>query len=394
MKYDFTTILDRHGKDAIAVDSIPIKGASVDPQYSIIPMWVADMNYPVFENIQTQIIKRVNEPHFGYFNIPQAYYDAIKYWQKEVHNVEVDQDAIGYENGVLGILASALHAFTSPGEKILIQSPTYIGFSHVVEDNGRVIVHSPLIREKNWEMDYEDLEAKIKENDIHFVVFCSPHNPTGRVWRKEEIEKFMAICKKYDCIVFSDEIWSDIVRNENTHIPTQSINEDAKQRTIAAYAPSKTFNLAGLVGSYHIIYNKYLRDRVNKEADLSHYNSANILSIHALIGALCPEGKEWVKELNDVIAQNVDYAVDFIQSHFEGIKVTKPQGTYMLYLDCTDYLVTHNISMDDLLKKGVHYGILWQDGRPFENPNTIRLNLALPFSLVQEAFDRLEKYVL
>lgn len=393
MKYDFTTILNRHGKDAIAVDSIPIKGASVDSQYSIIPMWVADMNYPVFKGVQDQIIQRVNEPHFGYFNLPQAYYDAIKYWQKEVHHVDVDQEAIGYENGVLGILASALHAFTSPGEKILIQSPTYIGFSHCVEDNGRIIVHSPLIREKNWEIDYEDLENKIKDNNIHFVVFCSPHNPTGRVWKREEIERFMAICKKYDCIVFSDEIWSDIVRNENLHIPTQSINEDAKNRTIAAYAPSKTFNLAGLVGSYHIIYNKYLRDRVNKEASLAYYNSANVLSIHALIGALCPDGKEWVKELNDVIAQNVDYAVDFIQTHFEGIKVTKPEGTYMLYLDCTDYLNTHHIDMDTLLKKGVHYGVLWQDGRPFENPNTIRLNLALPFLLVKEAFDRLNEFV-
>ncbi len=393
MKYDFTTILNRHGKDAIAVDSIPIKSASVDPQYSIIPMWVADMNYPVFKGIQDQIIQRVNEPHFGYFNLPQAYYDAIRYWQKEVHHVDVDQEAIGYENGVLGILASALHAFTSPGEKILIQSPTYIGFSHCVEDNGRIIVHSPLIRERNWEIDYEDLENKIKDNNIHFVVFCSPHNPTGRVWKREEIERFMAICKKYDCIVFSDEIWSDIVRNENLHIPTQSINEDAKNRTIAAYAPSKTFNLAGLVGSYHIIYNKYLRDRVNKEASLAYYNSANVLSVHALIGALCPDGKEWVKELNDVIAQNVDYAVDFIQTHFEGIKVTKPEGTYMLYLDCTDYLNTHNIDMDTLLKKGVHYGVLWQDGRPFENPNTIRLNLALPFSLVKEAFDRLNEFV-
>ncbi len=393
MKYDFTTILNRHGKDAIAVDSIPIKGASVDPQYSIIPMWVADMNYPVFKGIQDQIIQRVNEPHFGYFNLPQAYYDAIRYWQKEVHHVDVDQEAIGYENGVLGILASALHAFTSPGEKILIQSPTYIGFSHCVEDNGRIIVHSPLIRERNWEIDYEDLENKIKDNNIHFVVFCSPHNPTGRVWKREEIERFMAICKKYDCIVFSDEIWSDIVRNENLHIPTQSINEDAKNRTIAAYAPSKTFNLAGLVGSYHIIYNKYLRDRVNKEASLAYYNSANVLSVHALISALCPDGKEWVKELNDVIAQNVDYAVDFIQTHFEGIKVTKPEGTYMLYLDCTDYLNTHNIDMDTLLKKGIHYGVLWQDGRPFENPNTIRLNLALPFSLVKEAFDRLNEFV-
>lgn len=394
MKYDFTTILNRKGKDALALDMIPIQGATIDPQYSPIPMWVADMNYPVFEGIQKHIINRVNEPHFGYFEIPQAYYDAIKYWQKEVHHVDTDKDAIGYENGVLGILASALHAFTSPGEKILIQSPTYIGFSHCVKDNGRIIVHSPLIREKNWEMDYEDLEKKIKENNIHFVVFCSPHNPTGRVWKHDEIKRFMEICKKYDCIVFSDEIWSDIVRNELTHIPTQSISEDAKNRTIAAYAPSKTFNLAGLVGSYHIIYNKYLRDRVNKEASLSHYNSANILSVHALIGALCPEGKEWVEELNDVIAHNVDYAVDFIQTHFKDIKVTKPEGTYMLYLDCTDYLKTHNTDMDTLLKKGVHYGILWQDGRPFENPNTIRLNLALPFSLVKEAFDRLYQYVL
>ncbi len=394
MKYDFTTLLDRHGKDALAVDSLPIKNASVDPNYSIIPMWVADMNFPVFENIQKEIIERVNEPHFGYFQLPQAYFDAIQYWQKETHNVDVDKEAIGYENGVLGILASALHAFTSPGEKILVQSPTYIGFTHAIEDNGRTIVHSPLIREKNWEMDYEDLEKKIKENHIHFVVFCSPHNPTGRVWKKEEIERFMDICKKYDCIVFSDEIWSDLVRNENTHIPTQSISKDAKNRTIAAYAPSKTFNLAGLVGSYHIIYNTYLRDRVEKEASLSHYNMANVLSVHALIGAYCKDGIEWVKELNDVISNNVDYAIDFFQTNFKGIKVTKPEGTYMLYLDCTEYLENKNTDMDTLLKKGIQYGVLWQDGRPFENPNTIRMNLALPFTLVKEAFDRLKKHVL
>ena len=240
---------------------------------------------------------------------------------------------------------------------------------------------------------YLRIEKKIIKHNIHFALFCSPHNPTGRVWKKEEIQKFMDICKKHDVLVFSDEIWADLVRKENTHIPTQFVSEDAKKRTIAAYAPSKTFNLAGLVGSYHIVYDKYLRDRLNKQASLSHYNSPNILSIHALIGAYCKDGLDWVSELNEVIANNVDFAIDFIHTHFKGIEVIKPEGTYMLYLDCTKYLDTHDITMDELLKKGVRYGVCWQDGRPFMNPNTIRMNLALPTSLVEEAFSRLKEFV-
>ena len=273
----------------------------------------------------------------------------------------------------------------------------------VTDCNGKVYLtknsteHNNIInklkKEDNWAMDYEDIEKKIIKHNIHFAIFCSPHNPTGRVWKKEEIQKFMDICKKHDVLVFSDEIWSDLVRKENTHIPTQSISEDAKKRTIAAYAPSKTFNLAGLVGSYHIVYDKYLRDRLNKQASLSHYNSPNILSVHALMGAYCKEGLDWVNELNEVISNNIDYALDFIHNNFKGIEVIKPEGTYMLYLDCTKYLDTHDITMDELLKKGVHYGVCWQDGRPFMNPNTIRMNLALPTILVEEAFSRLKKFV-
>ncbi len=352
MKYDFTTLLNRQGHDALALDVLPIKDVEVDPNFSRIPMWVADMNYPVFENIQRHMINRINEPHFGYFEMPEDYYKAIQFWQKETHGIDVEKEAIGYENGVLGILSSALEAFTSSGEAILVQSPCYIGFIHTLNNLGRKIIDSPLIKENNWSLDYEDIEKKIIKHNIHFAIFCSPHNPTGRVWKKEEIQKFIDICKKYDVLVFSDEIWSDLVRKENTHIPTQSVSEDAKKRTIAAYAPSKTFNLAGLVGSYHIIYNKYLRDRLNKQASLSHYNSPNILSIHALMGAYCKDGLDWV-ELNEVIANNVDFAIDFIHTHFKGIEVIKPEGTYMLYLDCTKYLDTHDITMDELLKKGV-----------------------------------------
>lgn len=393
MKYDFTSLLDRKGHDALALDALPIQNVEVDPNFSTIPMWVADMNYPVFENITSQMISRIHEPHFGYFEMPDAYFAAIQYWQKEMHGIQVEKEAIGYENGVLGLLSSAVQAFTAPGEAILVESPCYIGFSHTLKNLGRKIVDSPLIKEENWSMNYEDIEEKIKENHIHFAIFCSPHNPCGRVWKKEEIQKFMDICKKHDVIVFSDEIWSDILRKEYTHIPTQSVSEDAKMRTIAGYAPSKTFNLAGLVGSYHIIYNPYLRDRIIKQASLCHYNAANILSVHALIGAYCPDGKEWVEQLNEVLSENIKYAISFIHEHFKDIDAIQPEGTYMLYLDCTKYVETHKISMDDLLKKGVHYGVCWQDGRPFMYPNSIRLNLALPKSLVEEAFSRLKEYV-
>ena len=398
MKYDFTSIMDRMGKDAIAVEALgqnPMAPKPPKEGFDVIPMWVADMNFPTVPTIPEAIIERAKHPAYGYFSTRKEYLDSIIKWHETRNDVTgLTPECIGYENGVLGILSSALEAFSASGEPILVQSPCYIGFIHTLNNLGRKIIDSPLKKEENWAMDYEDIEKKIIKHNIHFAIFCSPHNPTGRVWKKEEIQKFMAICKKHDVLVFSDEIWSDLVRKENTHIPTQSVSEDAKKRSIAAYAPSKTFNLAGLVGSYHIVYDKYLRDRLNKQASLSHYNSPNVLSVHALIGAYCKDGLDWVNELNEVIANNVDYALDFIHNNFKDIKVIKPEGTYMLYLDCTKYLDTHDITMDELLKKGVHYGVCWQDGRPFMNPNTIRMNLALPTSLVEEAFSRLKEFVL
>lgn len=396
MKYDFTTILDRTGTNSIAVDAIPIPGAQIQEGFSRLPMWVADMNFATAPTIQEAVIRRMQHPTFGYYSVSQEYYDSIINWHKVRNGVEdLPKEAIGYENGVLGCLSSALQAFTVPGEAILIHSPTYIGFTGTLEGAGRKIVHSDLYRDEQgvWRMDYEDMDKKIKENRIHFAVFCTPHNPTGRVWEREEIEAAMEVYRKNDCVVVSDEIWSDLTLTGYQHIPTQSVSEDAKNRTIAIYAPSKTFNLAGLIGSYHIIYNEYLRDRVRKQSALSHYNSMNVLSMHALIGAYCPEGQEWVDQLKAALTENADYAYDFITENFEGVTLAKPQGTYMLYLDCEGYCKKSGISMDDLLKKGVSVGVIWQDGRPFHRPYGIRLNLALPNSQVREAFDRLKKYV-
>lgn len=396
MTYDFTTVMDRAGKDAMAVDYIPVKGVSVKEGFSKIPMWVADMNFATVPTIQEAIIERTKHPAFGYFMPSKEYYQSIIDWQKERHGItDLSSREIRYENGVLGCVASALQAFTAPGEAVLLHAPAYIGFLHVLENNGRNPVYSELKRDAQgiWRMDYEDMAKKIKENHIHFAIFCSPHNPSGRVWEREEIEKAMEIYRENDCVVISDEIWSDLILPGYTHTPTQSVSEDAKNRTIAIYAPSKTFNLAGLIGSYHIIYNPYLKDRVKKQSEMSHYNSMNVLSMHALIGAYRPEGHVWVDELCQVLGENVDYAYTYITTHFPGVKLAKPQGTYMLYLDCSEWLKAHGKTLDELLRAGIEVGVIWQDGRPFQNPDTIRMNLALPHSLVQEAFERLEKYV-
>lgn len=396
MKYDFTTIMDRAGHDAIAVDDIPIPGAKVKDGFSRLPMWVADMNFPTLPTILDAMEERLKHHHFGYFSLTDAYFDGIINWHRERFGVTgMTREAIGYENGVLGCVSAVIQAFSAPGEAVLLHSPTYIGFTKTIESIGRNIVLSELkLDEDNvWRMDFEDMEKKLKENKIHCAVFCSPHNPSGRVWEREELEQAMELYRKYDCVVVSDEIWADLTLPGHTHIPLQTVSEDAKNRTVGIYAPSKTFNLAGLVGSYHVIYNSYLRDRILKVSAASHYNSCNVLSMHALTGAYCREGMEWVDELRQVLAGNVEYAYDFINSHFKGVKLAKPQGTYMLFLDCEEWCRENQKSLDELLKAGVEVGVIWQDGRAFHGKYSIRVNLALPHALVTEAFDRLEKYV-
>lgn len=237
------------------------------------------------------------------------------------------------------------------------------------------------------------METKIKEKNIHTAVFCNPHNPAGRAWTKEEIEKAYEIYKKYDVTVIEDCIWSDLVINDNKFTPAQSINEDAKMRTVSFYAPSKTFNLAGLVGAYHIVYNKTLSDKLLKQSSLCYYNKPNVLSVSALIGGYNEEGHEWMCELRQALSNNVNYVYDYINEHFDGVKLQLPEATYLVYLDVSKWLQKHNMTLDELLNLGVNYGIIWQDGRDFLNPDTIRLNLALPHSLVKDAMDRLDKYV-
>ena len=396
MKYDFTTVLDRHGRDSEAFDKIPFAGVRPDEGFDVIPMWVADMSFPCAPSVMNAIYKRMEMPNFGYFELPKEYFDCIIDWQSRRNGVEgLRPEHIGYENGVLGGVSSAVQAFSAPGDKILVHSPTYVGFTHTMDDTGRIIIHSELKRDENgiWRMDYEDMDRKLKENNIHLAIFCSPHNPCGRVWERWEIERAMEVYAANDCVVISDEIWSDIIMPGHRHIPTQSVSEDARNRVIAFYAPSKTFSLAGLVGSYHIIYNKYLRDRVVRQSAMTHYNDLNVLSVRALTGAFCREGEEWAEEMISVIDENIDYACKFISENFPGVSFMRPQGTYMLVLDCGEFCRAKGITITELQHRGIRCGVIWQNGEAFIYPNSIRMNLALPKSRLIEAMDRLKKYV-
>ncbi len=399
MKYDFTSILDRHGKDAIAVDAVGAPGSGYPAPregFDVIPMWIADMNFPAPASIVEAIIRRAQHPAYGYFAPPEAYYNAIIDWHREQNGVEgMQPEHIRYANGVLGGVVSALNVLCSKGDNVLVHSPTYVGFTHSLEDNGYNIIHSPLVIDEGgvWRMDFEDMEKKIVANKIHAAIFCSPYNPCGRVWERWEIEKAMELYRKHDVFVISDEIWSDLTLPGYRHIPTQSVSEDAKMRTVAMYAPSKTFNLAGLVGSYSVVYNRWLRERMEKEAALSHFNGMNVLSMHALMGGYSQDGREWLEELRQVIDGNVEFACGYIRERFAGVTVQRPQGTYMLFIDCGGWCEQHGKTMDELLSAGWDVGVIWQDGRAFHGKTHIRMNLALPRSRVEEAFRRLDKYV-
>ena len=393
MKYDFTTVMNRAGHDALAVDCPP---APPKDGFDLIPMWVADMNFPTAPSIVESVRKRLDHHAFGYFIPRDEYFDSIIRWQSRRNGTEgLDRTHIGFENGVLGGVTSALNAMKPRDNKVLIHAPTYTGFTGCLTNAGYELIHSYLAPDENgiWRMDFADMEAKIVEHGITAAVFCSPHNPCGRVWERHEIESAMAVFEKHGVKVVSDEIWSDIILGGHKHIPTQSVSEYAKNNTAAMYATTKTFNLAGLVGAYHIIFNPELNAEVSHASSLSHYNNMNVLSMYALIGAYTDEGEEWVDELRKVITGNVKYACDYIRERFDGVRVSEAQGTYMIFPDCREWCEKTGKTMDDILHAAWDKGVAVNDGRPFHGEYSLRINLALPLSRVKEAFDRLDKYV-
>lgn len=255
MAYDFTSIMERQGMDVIAVDGFGLGGAAPDASaegFDAIPMWVADMSFPTAPSITRAMAKRIERPAFGYFSPRDECHQAIIDWRRRHNGVGgLEPGHMGYESGVLGGVVSTLTAFAAPGDAVLLHSPTYIGFTHCIEENGYRIVLSSLVQDERgvWRMDFDDMAAKLEENHIHVAVLCSPHDPCGRVWERWEIERAMGVYREHDCVVTSDEIWSDLVLPGHHHVPTQSVSDDARRRTVALYARARPSTWQGSWGA-------------------------------------------------------------------------------------------------------------------------------------------------
>ncbi len=390
--YSFDTVWNRtEGKDAIKWE-VPRKAGS--PVYTeaedIIPMWVADMDFATPPCVIDAISARLAHPILGYFDLPAPYIDAVNHWQQTRFGVTetLTKKEIAYQNSVLGAVSSFLQAYTLASDKILIHSPIYTGFQMIIKNLGRTICASPLAMDEAgiYRMDLADMEAKIVAEKISVMIFCSPHNPTGRVWERKEIEAVVALCDKHGVTLISDEIWADFITDTACkHIVTQSVSERAKQMTMAVYAPSKTFNIAGLVGAYSIIYNNQMANKINALASATHYNGANILSCHALIGGY-QNGAAWVDEMNQYIRSNQEYVVEFINTHCKGAKAYLPQAPYLLWVDVSGC----NKDFDTLYADILATGILPSSGKGFCSDHHLRMNLACPRSVCEAAMQRLK----
>ena len=288
-------------------------------------------------------------------------------------------------------MVTCYEAFTLPGDPVLTHSPRYTGYS-TIEGCGRRAVYTDLKRDDNgvWRMDFDDIESKLRKQHIRVFALCAAHNPSGRVWERQELEQLVDICRRCGTIIVSDEIWSDITIGDNRHTPPLSI-KGAEDITVALYSTTKTFSLAGVKGAYAVIPDPDLRSRFVSKANSTMLNQMSIFSMYAIIGAYSPEGGEWLDQLLKVLTANIDMAYDRLTAH-EGVTCMKTQGTYLLYPSTAEWEKRSGTSHKELIRRGVERGVIWIDGDEYGTPGTIRINVAVPSHKLNEAMDRLDEF--
>lgn len=387
MIYDFDKIVNRFNTNSIKWDQLNEMYGNND----ILPMWIADMDFEVCYKIKDALLKRVNHGIFGYNFISNEYLNAVTNWMKRRHDWTIKNDWIRCTPGVVPALNFAINTISSPGDEIIIQTPVYFPFARSIKNNGRIVVENPLIYENNtYKMDLADLESKIT-NKTRAIILCNPHNPVGRVWTKKELTELGNICLKHNVFVLSDEIHSDIIYKGNKQIPFASISDDFAQNSITCTSPSKTFNIAGLQVSNIIIPNERIRNLFTIEKEKFSIEKPNILGCVALIEAY-NECEDWVFQLLNYLESNLNYLIKFFEEKIKKIKVIKPQGTYLVWLDCSELNMNANELKNFFVNKakiGLDDGIMF--GRQAEKFE--RINIACPRKTLEDALNRIEKAV-
>ncbi len=384
MKFDFDTKVSRENTYSVKWDTEKMQGGK-----EILPMWIADMDFETVPQIKEAIANRAKHGIYGYTQRGKGYYEAIIDWNRKRHNWQLEGEWITHSLGVVNALFTAIRAFTSVGDGVLVQPPVYHPFYRAIKYTDRQLYLNPLkLTEKGYEIDFVDFEDKLRSGRVKLFMLCNPHNPVGRVFTKEELTLMGDLCLKYKVLVVSDEIHSDLIYRPHSHTPLAAISKGFQENSITCTAPSKTFNLAGLATSNIIIPNPELRQRYNWANDVADINPYNIFGAIACEAAY-RHGEEWLEALLQYLSENKDYAVDFIEKNIPEISVVRPEGTYFLWLDFSRLGLSKEALERFLLDQA---GLWLNQGHIFgsEGEGFARMNFACPKSILEEALHRLK----
>jgi cysteine-S-conjugate beta-lyase len=386
MQYNFDEIVDRQGTGAFKTDGLEM----IYGHKNLIPLWVADMDFKTPDFVIAAVKERLKHEVFGYTMRQNGFFDSILNWVQIRHQWQIEKDWIAFSPGVVPACSLSILSFTNPGDSIIIQPPVYFPFFDIVENQGRKLLINQLIEENGrYTMDFNDLEEKAAAG-AKMLIICSPHNPGGSVWTREELSKLAGIVVKHQLIVISDEIHSDLIMKPNRHIPLASLNEEIANRTITTIAPSKTFNMAGFSTSAVIIKNKEIRDSYLAKMSTVHIGHGNILG-NVACQAAYEHGEEWLEQLLAYLKGNIDYVSNYIHNHFPEIKVMIPEATYLVWIDFS----TLKLSNKELQELMIMNGLAMNDGPMFGagGEGFQRMNVSCPRSVLVKAMEHLSKAI-
>jgi cystathionine beta-lyase len=385
--YNFDELIERKGTNSVKVDAMPATFA----REGLIPLWVADMDFATPPFIIEAITARCQHPILGYTFAPESYYTSIIDWVSKLHHYTIEREWLEYIPGIVKGISFAVQCFTHPGDKIIIQPPVYHPFRRVPEMLNRVIIDNPLqLVDGHYTMDFDHLES-ILDADCKLLILCNPHNPGGVVWSKDTLIRLAEICAKHNVLVLSDEIHAELVFPSFTHHPFASVSEQAAQNSITFMAPSKTFNMAGVVSSYAIVPNESLRKAFFYFLETSELNSAHLFAYPATEAAYC-KGEEWRKQMLSYVIDNIEFVKHFMEKSIPQIKVYPTQASFLVWLDCSALQLSQpalvSLFIDDAhlaLNDGTMFGV---GGEGY-----MRLNVGCPRIILQKALNNLKMAV-
>lgn len=385
-KYDFDRVIDRRGSGAMKVDALD----EFYGRHDLMALWIADMDFAVSPSICDALVERMRHPIYGYATVPESYWQSIIDWLRHRHGWEVKREELTYIPGVVKAIGYTINHFTSAGDAILIQPPVYHPFKRLVEGNGRRLVNNPLVLDPDsgvYRMDFADLEAKFRYERPRMMILCNPHNPAGLQWDADTLRTVASLAKKYGVVVVSDEIHGDLMLRGCNHIPFASVSDEAAEVAVTFGAPSKTFNIAGLVSSWCVVKNPALRKPFFDWLEINEFSAPTFVATLGTEVAY-EQGEEWLDEVLEYIEGSFDMVEKILSERLPSVKMIKSNASFLAWLDCRGLGLTHQ-ELIDLFVDRAHLAL--NDGAMFgeEGEGFMRLNLGSPRSVICEALDTL-----